>query len=68
MVEHPIEPIEEVPEADLLEQHAPLVPDELGDEPAALAPDSSADIADEADWLDQQATVPDHDEEDYLHE
>ena len=56
---------EEVPEADLLEQRAPLDPDAMVDTPAAVPFDASADLVDEADRLEQQAVVPDEGEDDY---
>jgi DNA-binding transcriptional MerR regulator len=60
-----IDPSEEVPEADLLEQRAPLDPDAMVDTPAAVPFDASADLVDEADRLEQQAVVPDEGEDDY---
>jgi len=59
------DPSEEVPEADLLEQRAPLVPDAVADTPAAVPIDMPADLVDEADRLEQQAVVPDEGEDDY---
>lgn len=68
MAEHHIDPSDEIPETDLLEEQAPLDPNEAGDEPAGLTPDSPAPLADEADWLEQRAVLPDDDEDDYPHE
>lgn len=68
MAEPGIDPTDEVPEADLLEQRAPLDPHEPDDEPAGPAPDSQAAFGDEADRLEQQAIVPAHDEDVYPHE
>ena len=68
MAEHHVDPSDEIPEADLLEQQAPLELNEPADEPAGLSPDSPAHLADEADWLEQRAVLLDHDEDDYPHE
>ncbi|WP_082588855.1 MULTISPECIES: MerR family transcriptional regulator [unclassified Terrabacter] len=62
-----IDPGEEVPEADLLEQRAPLDPDAVADTLAAVPLDAPADLVDEADRLEQQAVVPDEGEDDYPH-
>jgi DNA-binding transcriptional MerR regulator len=63
-----IDPSEEIPEADLLEQRAPLDPDTVPDTPTALSLDPRADLVAEADRLEQQAEVPDEAEDDYPHE
>jgi len=62
-----IDPSEEVPEADLLEQRAPLDPDAVADTPAAVPLEALEDLVDEADRLEQQAVVPDEGEDDYPH-
>jgi DNA-binding transcriptional MerR regulator len=62
-----IDPSEEIPEADLLEQRAPLDPDAVADTPAPVSLDAPADPVDEADRLEQQAAVPDEGEDDYPH-
>ena len=67
MADSDIDPSEEIPEADLLEQQAALDPDAPVDTPAAAAPDAPVDFVDEADRLEQQAIVPDDDEDDYPH-
>jgi DNA-binding transcriptional MerR regulator len=63
-----IDPSEEIPEADLLEQRAPVDPDAVPDTPAAVLLDAPADPVDEADRLEQQAEVPDEAEDDYPRE
>ena len=69
MAEDRIDPSQEIPEADLLEQHTPLDPNTPIDaEPAALIPDSLAPFVDEADRCEQQAAVPDDGEDDYPHD
>ena len=65
MADNRIDPSEEIPEADLLEQRAPLDPDAATDTPAAVPLDAPADVVDEADRLDQQAVAPDEGEDDY---
>ena len=67
VADHRIEPSEEVAEADLLEQRAPLDPDAVADTPAAVPLDAPADPVDEADRLEQQAVVSDEGEDDYPH-
>ena len=63
-----IDPSEEIPEADLLEQRTPVDPDTVPDTPAADLLSAPADPVDEADRLEQQAEVPDEAEDDYPHE
>jgi hypothetical protein len=60
-----IDPSDEVPEADLLEQRTPLDPDAVADPPAVVPLDTPTDLVDEADRLEQQAVVPDEGEDDY---
>jgi len=68
VAEDRIDPSDQIPEADLLEQQTPLDPNPMIDaEPAAINPDSPARFADEADRLEQQTVVPDDDEDDYPH-
>jgi len=69
-----IDPSEQIPEADLLEQHAPLDPDSLTDpdsrtdvEPVSAIPEAGGDAVDEADRLEQHAPVF-GDDDDYQHE
>jgi len=73
-----IDPSEQIPEADLLEQHTPLDPGPLTDpdpdpdprtdvEPGSAIPEASGDAVDEADRLEQHAPVF-GDDEDYPHE
>jgi hypothetical protein len=66
MAENRIDPSEQIPEADLLEQQTSLDPQPLTDAVSEL-PEPPAD-ADEADRLEQHATVPAGDEDDYPHE
>ena len=68
MADNRIDPNGEIPEADLLEQDAPLDPNALFDTPAVLTPDSPASVVDEADRLEQQAAVSDEGEDDYPHD
>ena len=68
MADDRIDPNEEIPEADLLEQRTPLDPNALLDTSAPPNPDSPAFIADKADRLDQQAAVSDEGEDDYPHD
>lgn len=68
MAEDRIDPREQIPEADLLEQQAPLDPQSLTDaERVSAIPEAPGD-ADEADRLAQQAPVLGDDEHDYRHE
>ena len=67
VADNSIDPSEEVPEADLLEQRAPLDPDTSPDTPAPGTLDAPAELVDEADRLEQQVEVPDGAEDDYPH-
>jgi hypothetical protein len=61
----------EVPEADLLEQQAPVGGDERSDYDAATAPDTTAlsqSLVDEADLLEQVAVVGAESDDDYEHD
>jgi hypothetical protein len=58
VAEDSIDPREQIPESDLVDPQAPespAIPEDLGD-------------ADEADWLEQHAPVPNADEDDYSSE
>ena len=68
MADHRIDPTEEIPEADLLEQRTALDPDTAPDTPAADLLSAPTDLVDEADQLEQQAEVPDEAEDDYPHQ
>ncbi len=61
-----IDPSEQIPDADLLEQHTLLDPSSLTD-PQSQTSEAPAE-ADEADQWEQHASVPDTDEDDYPHE
>jgi hypothetical protein len=64
-----IDPTEEVPEADLLEQRATLERNDLTDlEPESVPVEDFADPVDPADRLEQLAAVPDEPEDDYPHD
>ena len=65
MAETRTDPIEQIPDADLLEQESPLNPDLADPEPDPVAA-ASAQSADEGDLLEQHAAVPSR-EEDYPH-
>ena len=68
MAEDRVDPSEQIPEADLLEQQASLDPHPLTDEESVIViPETPAD-ADEADRLEQQAAVLDDHEDDYPHQ
>jgi hypothetical protein len=68
VAEDRIDPREQIPEADLLEQQAPLDPQSLTDaETVTAIPEAPVD-ADEADRLEQHAPVLGGDEDDYPHE
>jgi hypothetical protein len=66
MAEDRIDPSEQIPEADLLEQQAPLDPQSLSQAVSEI-PETQSD-ADEADRLEQHATVLGEDEDDYPHQ
>jgi hypothetical protein len=64
-----IDPSEQIPEADLLEQQAPLDPQSLTDaETVSVIPETLEDTVDEADRLEQHAAVLGGDEDDYPHQ
>ena len=68
MAEDRIDPSEQIPEADLLEQQAPLDPQSLTDaETESAIPETPGD-ADEADRSEQHAPVHGDDDDDYPHE
>jgi hypothetical protein len=61
----------EVPEADLLEQQAPVAGDDRSDNDATTAPDTTAlsqSLVDEADLLEQAAVVGAESDDDYDHD
>ncbi|GAA2743039.1 hypothetical protein GCM10009868_15310 [Terrabacter aerolatus] len=68
VADHRIDPTEEIPEADLLEQRIPVDPDTAPDTSAAVLLDAPTDLVNEADQLEQQAEVPDEPEDDYPHQ
>ena len=69
MAENRIDPSEPIPETDLLGRQVPLDPQPLTDaETAPETPRTLKDTVDEADQMEQQATVLDDDEDDYPHE
>lgn len=62
-----IDPTELIPEADLLEQQAPLDPGSLtGADTVSATLEAGGDTVEEGDWLEQHAEVPGDD--DYPHE
>lgn len=68
MVADRIDPSDEIPEADLLEQHAEAAAPPLSDaEDTDVAADAPAEPVDEADRSEQHAPVPAA-EDDYPHE
>ena len=67
MAQDRIDPSEQIPEADLLEQQAPLDPALKDDEPGLLDRTASVEPADEADRWEQQLPVPSA-EDDYPHD
>lgn len=68
MAKDRIDPSEQIPEADLLEQQVPLDPGPLTDAESALeASGTLDDTADEADLM-EQAAVLEGDEDDYPRE
>jgi hypothetical protein len=67
VADDPNDPGWEVAEADLLDQRAPLESDALEDDDPLLL-DTSDELFDRADRLEQQAAVPDGDEDDYPHD
>ena len=56
---------EQIPEADLLEQQTPLDPLARADDTTMSPSAGTPGYANEADRLDQQAALPDDDEDDY---
>ena len=66
MAEDRIDPGEQVPEADLLDQQAPLDPQQLTDDVPEIA--ETPGDADEADRLEQHATVSGDPADDYPRE
>jgi hypothetical protein len=68
VAEDRIDPSEQIPEADLLEQQAPLDPRSLTDAETSSAASEALGDADEADRLEQHAPVLGDDEDDYPHE
>lgn len=69
MAQDRIDPVEQIPEADFLEQQAPLDPQSLTDaETVSAIHDTASDAVEEADRLEQHAAVIGDDENDYPHE
>ena len=69
MTSHEPDPVLDVPEADLLEQQAPVSPREADRETAdETAGDLRTDTADEADRLEQLEVVPPENDDEYPHE
>ena len=66
MAEAGIDPIEQVPDADLLQPQAPAYPGLISEERTTVHRDSPIDPADEADWAEQAAALPTSDD-DYAH-
>ena len=67
MAQHRIDPSEEIPEADLLEQQAPFDLSLTDDEQRPVDRMAPVQHVDEADRWEQQVPVPPADE-DYLHD
>ena len=67
MAEDRIEPSEHTPEADLLEQQAPLDPPLTDDEQVVVPRQTPVEPVDEADRWEQQVPVPAA-EDDYPHD
>lgn len=66
MAQHDVDPTEQIPEADLLEQQAPIDPQSLNDaETVPAIPDPLPDGVDEADRVEQHTVVAGEDEDDY---
>jgi hypothetical protein len=66
MAQHRLDPSAQIPEADLLEQQAPLDPQSLTDAQTEWALHHTlSEAVDEADLLEQQTLVPGEDEDDY---
>ncbi len=68
MITDRIDPTDEVPEADLLEQRTPDDPRAHDAETGRAIPEALPDGVDEADALDQHTAIPDTDEDDYPHQ
>ena len=68
MAKDRIDPSEQIPEADLLEQQVPLDPQPLTDAESDLEIPTSEDTVDEADLMEQHAAILDGDEDDYPRE
>lgn len=65
MAGHGVDPTEQVPEADLLEQQAPLDPRLTDADTVPVLTEPLQDGADEADRVEQHTEVAGEDEEDY---
>ena len=66
MADQDLDPTQQVPEADLLDQRAPVDPQSLGDpEAEPLMPESLRDGVDEADRMEQLTAVLGDDEDEY---
>lgn len=70
MTSHEPDPVLDVPEADLLEQQAPVDSPREADRETAdeTAADVRTDTADEADRLEQLEVVPPENDDEYPHE
>ncbi len=69
MAQDRTDPGEQIPEADFLEQQAPLDPQSLTDaETVPAIHDTPSDAAGEADRLEQHAAVTGDNEDDYPHQ
>jgi len=69
MAQDRTDPLEQIPEEDLLEQQTVIDGQPLPDDATAPAlADPPLDTADEADLLEQQTPLPDDDEDEYPHE
>ena len=64
MAEARIDPTEQIPDADLLEQQAPVEPDLIEEQSSTVIHrDALIDLADEADLAEQSLTLPNSDDE-----
>ena len=63
MAEARIDPIAQIPDADLLEQQALVDPDLIDDERSTVGAERPIDPADEADLVEQSVTLPNGDDE-----
>jgi hypothetical protein len=68
MAEDRIDPSEQAPDADLLDQEAPLDPQSLTDAETVSAALEKSDDADDADRLEQHTSLLGDDEDDYPRE